>query len=150
MPKNITWKLALIVGAVALSVWLFYPPKKTINLGLDLQGGSHLVLQVETSAAVKSEIDLAINRIGQMLKEKGVSYTAIAASEDGAGLNLKGVDSARGGDVREILDTIVPRWSISTVAADWVVRIPDNIKQQVEASSVDTTLTVLRQRVDEL
>ena len=70
MSNSIMWKVGLIVGVIALSVWLFYPPKDTISLGLDLQGGSHLVLQVETSAAVKSEIDLAINRIGQMLKEK--------------------------------------------------------------------------------
>ena len=82
MSKSITWKLVLIGGVLALSVWLFYPPKEKINLGLDLQGGSHLVLQVETSAAVKSEIDLAINRIGQMMKEKSIPYSAIASSTD--------------------------------------------------------------------
>lgn len=150
MSKPITWKLALIAGAVALAVWLFYPPKKTINLGLDLQGGSHLVLQVETSAAVKSEIDLATNRIGQMMKEKGITFTAVTASEDGSGINIQGADSARAAEIREILDTIVPRWNVTPLEANWTIRIPDSIKQQVEATSVDTTLTVLRQRVDEL
>src|SRR5258705_9442191 len=113
MSNTITWKLGLIAAAVGLSVYLFYPPKETINLGLDLQGGSHLVLQVETSAAVKSEIDLAINRIGQMLKEKAIPYSAIASSTDGLGMDLQGVDSARSADVREILDTIVPRWTVT-------------------------------------
>ena len=150
MSKTITWKLALIAGAVALAVYLFYPPKETINLGLDLQGGSHLVLQVETSAAVKSEIDLAINRIGQMLKEKAIPYASIVSSTDGLGMDLKGVDTARGTDVREILDTIVPRWTVAPSGGDWSIRIPDAIRLQVEASSVETTLTVLRQRVDEL
>ena len=56
MSNTIMWKLGLIVGVVALSVWLFYPPKETINLGLDLQGGSHLVLQVETSAADRKSV----------------------------------------------------------------------------------------------
>ncbi len=150
MSNTIMWKLGVIAGAVALSVFSFYPPQKTINLGLDLQGGSHLVLQVETSAAVKSEIDLAINRIGQMMKEKAITYTSITSSPDGGGMDLRGVDSARGPDVREILDTIVPRWNVAPSGADWTVRIPDAIRQQVEATSVDTTLTVLRQRVDEL
>jgi preprotein translocase subunit SecD len=150
MSNTMTWKLGLIAGAVGLSVYLFYPPKETINLGLDLQGGSHLVLQVETSAAVKSEIDLAINRIGQMLKEKSIPYASIVSSADALGMDIQGVDSARSADVREILDTIVPRWSVTPSAADWSIRIPDAIKQQVEATSVDTTLTVLRQRVDEL
>jgi preprotein translocase subunit SecD len=150
MSKTITWKLGLIAGAVALSVWLFYPPKENINLGLDLQGGSHLVLQVETSAAVKSEIDLAINRIGQRLKEKGIPYTAVASSAGGSGMDLQGTDPARATDVREILDTIVPRWTVTPSGADWSIRIPDAIRQQVEATSVDTTLTVLRQRIDGL
>ena len=108
MQKPIMWKLALIVGAVGLSVWLFYPPKQTISLGLDLQGGSHLVLQVETSAAVKSEIDLAINRIGQMLKEKGIPYTAVTAAGTARASTSRGPTRAVPRTCREILDTIVP------------------------------------------
>src|SRR5258705_9149252 len=106
MSNTITWKLGLIAAAVGLSVYLFYPLNKTINLGLDLQGGSHLVLQVETSAAVKSEIDLAINRIGQMLKEKGIAFSAVNSAADGLGMDLVGIDPSRGTEVREILDTI--------------------------------------------
>src|SRR5262249_45965221 len=93
---------------------------------------------------------LGINRIGQMLKEKGVTYASITNAEDGNGIELKGVDTGRSPDVREILDTIVPRWTISPNGADWSVRVPDSIKQRIEATSVDTTLTVLRQRIDEL
>jgi len=150
MSSTMTWKLALIAGAVGVSIWLFYPPKDKINLGLDLQGGSHLVAQVDTSVAVKSEIDVAINRIGQMLKEKTIPYTAIESSADGLGINIKGVDTARAKDLREILDTNVPRWTVTPLESDWSIRMPDAIRQQVEAASIDTTLTVMRQRVDEL
>jgi preprotein translocase subunit SecD len=150
MSSTMTWKLALIAGAVGLSIWLFYPPKEKINLGLDLQGGSHLVAQVDTSVAVKSEVDVAINRIGQMLKEKNISYTAIVPSTEGIGINISGVDTGSAKDVREILDTNVSRWTISNVGSDWSARMPDAIRQQVESSSIDTTLTVMRQRVDEL
>src|SRR6188474_2250197 len=102
MSKTMIWKLVLILGTVALSVLSFYPPKEKINLGLDLQGGSHLVLKVETSAAVQGEIDLAINRIGQQLKEQGITYEAlnVAGSE---GLDLKGTDPSRDADVRSML-----------------------------------------------
>jgi preprotein translocase subunit SecD len=150
MSNTIMWKLGVILGVVGLSVWSFYPPKQTINLGLDLQGGSHLVLQVETAAAVKSEVDLAINRVGQMLKEKGIPYGAIVSATSGFGLDLQGTDPARATDVREILDTIVPNWTVSPSGADWSIRVPDGVRRQIEATSVETTLTVLRQRVDEL
>ena len=150
MQKPIMWKVALIVGVVGLSVWLFYPPKEKISLGLDLQGGSHLVLQVETSSAVKSEIDLAINRIGQEMKEKSIPFTAITPAENGSGLVIRGTDTLRAVDVQTILEMNVPDWEASRLETDWSVQIPDSIRRQIEAMSVETTLTVLRQRVDEL
>jgi preprotein translocase subunit SecD len=146
--SSMTWKLALIVGVNALAVFLFYPPKEKINLGLDLQGGSHLVLQVDTSAAIKSEIDLGVNRIGQVLKEENVPYAAILPKEDG--IDLNGTDPSRDAKVREVLDVVVPGWSITPSDGNWVIRIPERVREQIEASSVDTTLTVLRQRIDEL
>lgn len=47
MNKNLKWKWLLIAALVGLSIWKIYPPQKTINLGLDLKGGMHLVLQVD-------------------------------------------------------------------------------------------------------
>jgi preprotein translocase subunit SecD len=149
MSKTMTWKIALILGAVALSVLSFYPPKEKINLGLDLQGGSHLVLKVETSAAVQGEIDLAINRIGQQLKEQGIRYESLTPAGT-EGFDLKGTDPSRDAEVRNLLDAVVNGWSISPVEGSWTVRIPSRVRQLIESTSVDTTLTVLRQRVDEL
>jgi len=151
MAKGILWKVVLILGVLGTCAWLAYPPKDKINLGLDLQGGSHLVLQVETSAAVKSEIDLAVNRIGQMLKEKGISYGSIAPTEGTAdAIDLKQTDTARSSDVRDILNTVVATWNVSPSGGDFRISIPDQARKQIEATSVETTLTVLRQRVDEL
>lgn len=47
MNKNTRWKILIIVAVVGLAIWKLYPPKKNIKLGLDLQGGMHLVLQVD-------------------------------------------------------------------------------------------------------
>ncbi|HEY6010485.1 MAG TPA: protein translocase subunit SecD, partial [Nitrospirota bacterium] len=71
MNKNIQWRLALIALSVAVALFLFLPstpageklpdfwrhsvPK--ISLGLDLRGGSHLVMQVDTVKAVESSLD---------------------------------------------------------------------------------------------
>ncbi|MFA5072775.1 MAG: protein translocase subunit SecD [Nitrospirota bacterium] len=69
MKKSIRWRLALIVLSIAIAVFLFLPslvntlpewwqqsvPK--ISLGLDLRGGSHIVMQVETDKAVESSVD---------------------------------------------------------------------------------------------
>ena len=163
MSNTALWKLAVIVGTLALFTWLLYPPDQKINLGLDLQGGSHLVLEVDTTAAVKSEVDLAITRIGQMLKSKGVSYIAVSSPKGNDTILVQGIDPSRVSDAREAFDTVVPQWKVTPVSGasvetsgapagslSWDLTIPDAVKRQIETTSVDTTLTVLRQRVDEL
>lgn len=47
MDKNYKWKVLLIVGVIAFSLWKAYPLDQKINLGLDLQGGIQLLLQVD-------------------------------------------------------------------------------------------------------
>ena len=66
MPKGLNWRFLLIVAFLFLSVvfliptlvpnlpswWSGFLPKEKIHLGLDLQGGSHLVMEVDTPKAV--------------------------------------------------------------------------------------------------
>lgn len=47
MKKQIGWKIGLILAAIILSIWAFTPLEEKINLGLDLKGGLHLVLEVQ-------------------------------------------------------------------------------------------------------
>ena len=49
MYKNLQLKVYLILGLIAISLCMIFPLKEKINLGLDLQGGMHLVLRVDTS-----------------------------------------------------------------------------------------------------
>lgn len=48
MRRN-RWRIILIVGIIALSIWALYPPSEKIHLGLDLLGGMHLILEVDTN-----------------------------------------------------------------------------------------------------
>ncbi len=57
MNRSILWRGVLIFGLAGLAIWAAYPPQKKINLGLDLQGGIHLELQVRTQDAVRAETD---------------------------------------------------------------------------------------------
>lgn len=52
MSKNLQWKLLSIVVVVALSAYAIYPVEEKIRLGLDLEGGVHMVLQVQTDDAL--------------------------------------------------------------------------------------------------
>ena len=146
MAKDVMWKLALIFGVLALA--LFFIWWRPINLGLDLRGGSHIVMQVETQSAVKYEIDLTISRLGQYLKEKGLSYGSISSPEAGA-IEIRGTDPSRRSEVRRVLDDYVGQWEIRDLGSGgWRVTMPLQVRNVIETNAVDTTLTTIRNRID--
>ena len=78
MPRNL-WTRGIVVLVVLLgSVWSLYPPKQTLNLGLDLQGGIHLVLGVEVDKHVASQTDRAAEDLKAQLERKGIAVRRIA------------------------------------------------------------------------
>ena len=78
MPKYLGWRVGLVLAVVAVSCWYLYPPRRTINLGLDLQGGIHLVLGVETDKAIAAHVDRAAADIKSALERKGVAVARVA------------------------------------------------------------------------
>ncbi|MBU1864394.1 MAG: protein translocase subunit SecD [Candidatus Omnitrophica bacterium] len=81
MHKNFKWKVVLIIGIVAFLLWKIYPPQEKISLGLDLQGGMHLVLQVELDKipeeARKDAVARAVEVIRNRIDEFGVREPSI-------------------------------------------------------------------------
>ncbi len=68
MAKNLRWKLLIILGVIALSVFAFYPPDQKVRLGLDLKGGVHLVMRVQTDDAVRLETETTADRLREQMK----------------------------------------------------------------------------------
>ena len=93
MNKGQQWKLLGIIAISIASLWLIWPPfaikdkegaviqKGRINLGLDLQGGMHVVLRVDTSKvpleARKDAVDRAMEIIRNRIDQFGVGEMAI-------------------------------------------------------------------------
>jgi preprotein translocase subunit SecD len=72
------WIRSGIVGVVIIvAAWYLYPPKKTINLGLDLQGGIHLVLGVDVNKALEGEVEREGDTIRAELEKKGIGLSRI-------------------------------------------------------------------------
>ncbi len=81
--KKISWRTVLIVVVlVAAFIYLlptikptFWPYKK-INLGLDLQGGMHLVLEVDADKAVENTIERISQELRSALRKQRIRYSA--------------------------------------------------------------------------
>jgi preprotein translocase subunit SecD len=84
MPKNLWTRAAIVAAVLLLSLWYLYPPRKTINLGLDLQGGIHLVLGVETEKALAAQSDHIAGDFKSALERKGIAVAKVARDGDTA------------------------------------------------------------------
>src|SRR5438034_7646841 len=73
MQKNIRWKTIIILLVTALAIAAIVPPSKKIHLGLDLQGGIHLVLKVKTDDALRVETETASEQFFEALKAAKVT-----------------------------------------------------------------------------
>jgi len=71
-------RIAFVLLVVAVSVWYLYPLKRALNLGLDLQGGIHLMLGVEADKHVASQTDRTAEDLKKALERKGIGVQRIA------------------------------------------------------------------------
>ncbi len=96
MERKLTYKILLILGVVGLCAYYTFPLSKHINLGLDLQGGMHLLLKVDTSHLEGKEkldaCDRAVEVIRNRIDEFGVRETSIQKQgEDEIVVQLPGI-----------------------------------------------------------
>ncbi|HEY7251504.1 MAG TPA: protein translocase subunit SecD, partial [Methylomirabilota bacterium] len=75
MSRHLRIRIALVAVVVAVSLWYLYPPRKTINLGLDLQGGIHLVLGVDVDKALEAHVERAGDTVRAELQKKGITVS---------------------------------------------------------------------------
>ena len=78
MPRHLRVRIAFVLLVVAVSVWYLYPLKSALNLGLDLQGGIHLMLGVEADKHVASQTDRTAEDLKKALERKGIGVQRIA------------------------------------------------------------------------
>jgi preprotein translocase subunit SecD len=82
--SNLLWRGILILAILVISVVVAWPLDEKINLGLDLQGGMHLVLQVHTEDALRAETDSDMDRIVQLAQEEGAAGLQARRTQDDA------------------------------------------------------------------
>jgi preprotein translocase subunit SecD len=77
MRRHFPLRIGIVVAVVVVAVFFLYPPKKTINLGLDLQGGIHLVLGVDVDKALQASVAREGDTIRSELEKKGIGVSRI-------------------------------------------------------------------------
>jgi len=150
MPRNILYKLGLIVAVAAFSLLLAYPPGEKINLGLDLRGGIHLVLEVVVEEAVAGEARADYSQLLELLEADGIRPSASGLAGD-AGFTLTfntelDRDRAEGVSVEYFPVYTV---DVTDVPPSLTWDMPEAERALIRESSVRQALQTIRNRIDQ-
>ncbi len=147
MSKNLRWRIILIVAVIALSVWGFYPPAEKVSLGLDLRGGVHLVMRVQTQDALRRETETTVERLREALGGANVAFTTLEMT-GATEFRVDGIqdDQALRRAAVEV-DTVFER---SSAVGGYTYRMRPNIANQLREEAVAQALQTIERRVNEL
>ncbi|CAB1057858.1 Protein translocase subunit SecD [Olavius sp. associated proteobacterium Delta 1] len=158
--KNISWKLVLVFAVVIAAIIYILPtlkadlwPHKKINLGLDLQGGMHLVLEVDSEKAVESTAERISQEIRQQLKQKRLRSVSVDRIE-GTRISARVKKAENIDKFKELLDDdfrdlrkISEKTDNGTYTV--VLGLTDTDRDNVEKLAVDQALETIRNRIDQ-
>jgi len=157
--KTLSWKHIIVLLITVAAVIHIMPtvnpalwPHKKINLGLDLQGGMHLALEVDTEKAVESTVERISQELRNSLKKEHIRYTGIDRV-DGNKISVQIPE-----DSKQSFDQILGKEFkqlrlISTVPDSGQIHItmdlPDRETIQIKKLAADQALETIRNRIDQ-
>ncbi|HZU44920.1 MAG TPA: protein translocase subunit SecD [Terriglobales bacterium] len=167
MNKTQLWKVALIVGTLLVFLFgIFGMPKSftgqglaaaledRIHLGLDLRGGTHLILQVQVNDAVNADSDHAIERLKEDLKNGKINYTEISKPDPVNSPDhvvIKGVPPEQSSDLRRIVQDRLPEYDLNSGAENsWSLSMKPAQLTELKNRAVTQAIETIRNRIDQL
>ncbi len=161
-------KVALVLGACLFGALLCLPnlapapvgwlPWRTIHLGLDLRGGSYLLLEVDMRAVVKERLEGMVDAVRQALRPGGIFYQTLAAQPEQNRVIIRLREPSR---LEEALAVLRPLAAAETAGTRADVDLASNPDGEITltlspvglaeraTAAVQQSIEIVRRRVDE-
>src|ERR1700732_2674033 len=167
MNKTLGWKLGLVVAILLVFLFgIFGLPKQfsssgllasiqeRVHLGLDLKGGTHLILQVQVNDAVNGDSDRALERLKEDLRTHKINYTEITKPDPvnhPDQIVLKGVPPEATSDLRSIVSERLPEYDLNSGADNsWTFTMKPQALAELKNRAVSLAIETIRNRIDQL
>ncbi len=167
MNKNLTWKLLLILGILLVfTLGIFGPPwnwsgrnalaliTDRIHLGLDLKGGTHLILQVQVNDAVNVDSDNVVARLKEDMRARKINYTEIGKPDP---VNhpdmvvIKGVPPEQRSDLQSIVADRLPEYNLTSGTENsYTLTMKAQSLADLKNRAVAQAIETIRNRIDSL
>jgi preprotein translocase subunit SecD len=167
MNKNLLWKWLLIAGVLLVFLFgIFGIPQSfsgagllasmtnRIHLGLDLRGGTHLILQVQVNDAINVDSDNAVEILKEQLNKKKIAFADISKPDP---LNspdrvvLKGISTEGRKDLVDITNERLPEYNLTSGADNtFVLSMKPQTLSELKSKAVTQAIETIRNRIDAL
>src|SRR5580704_3857415 len=169
MKTNLTARTVVIVATILICVYgiIGFPKSLTaikqnfssnIHLGLDLRGGSHLVLEVQVQDAVRADALQTSERLKEDLKKENVTWGSMDVNEvptvkeaGNVALTVKGVPATQSSAFRNLVAERYPTYNLNALnATDYLLNLKRSELLAMEADTVQRTIDTIGNRIDQL
>src|SRR5882724_8606493 len=167
MNKTFSWKLGLIVATLLVFAYgIFGIPKsltpdgllsamrERIHLGLDLRGGTHLILQVQVNDAVNADSDRAIERLKDILRDNKITYTDVSKPDPQSAperVVIKGITPDGTTALRNAVLDRMSEYDLTPGAENtWVLAMKPSLLSDLKKHAVTQAIETIRGRIDTL
>jgi preprotein translocase subunit SecD len=125
-----------------------------IHLGLDLKGGTHLILQVQVNDAVNADTERDVERLKDALKAANVSFGEVTKPDPQNHpelITIKGVPPEASGDLRRVITDKFPDYDLTSGAQNaWSITMKPTITADTKNKAVQQAIETIRNRIDQL
>jgi len=167
MNPNLKWKALFILAVILLCIYGLiglptFPTSvaqvkdnfsKQIKLGLDLQGGTHLVLQVQVQEAIAQETDQMVDRLTKQLRDKNIRYDEIRRVDD-THILVRNVDSAQASVFRDLVQQQYGSlWESAPAAGEtsgYLLTLRPSAVAQIQENTMSQSLETIDRRINAL
>ncbi len=172
MNKNLTGKVILILAVLLVFVWgiilgpdpgasisalksqgLLAAMRQNIHLGLDLRGGTHLILQVKVNDAVKVDADSAVDRLKTEMRTQNIAYSDVSQPDQAAPdkIVIKGVGPEQRSALLTIVNERLPEYAVASGPENsYVISMKPGALQDLKNRAVTQAIETIRNRIDSL
>ena len=167
MNPNLKWKAVFIALVVVGCIYglIGFPVFPTslaqirdnfshqIKLGLDLQGGTHLILQVQTQEAISQETDQTVDRLTTQLRAKNIRYDEIRRTDD-THILVRNIAPDQSSDFRDLVSQQLQNiWDISPAAGEqnsYTLTMRANQVAQIRETTMTQSIETIERRINAL
>ncbi len=156
---DLKWRILISLAVLGIGFYLMWPPldfgsqKGKINLGLDLQGGMHLVMDVKTEEAVHNELVMIKKSLENVFRKEKIKYTEMSVPKNAHKIIFT-CDSTDAWEYAKEKFKGYGNFKVTTSANNGVYSViaemdKDRV-QQIKDNALDQALWTIRNRIDAL